>query len=52
MGDTVFPVSVPEGFVFVMGDNRDESFDSRFAKMGLIDERSVLGKEIFEIKKR
>ncbi|NLC79001.1 MAG: signal peptidase I [Ruminococcaceae bacterium] len=52
LGDTVFPVSVPEGFVFVMGDNRDESFDSRFAKMGLIDERSVLGKEIFEIKKR
>ena len=50
--DIKFPVTVPEGCVFVMGDNRNKSIDSRSSTIGvngMIDERYILGKAIFRI---
>ena len=41
-----FPLRVPEGYLFVMGDNRNGSADSRHSKCGLVDERRILGKVI------
>ena len=42
----VFPLKVEEGCVFVMGDNRMNSKDSRDPVIGLIDKREILGKAI------
>ncbi len=42
-----FPITVDEGYVFVMGDNRENSKDSRSVDIGLIDRREILGKAVF-----
>jgi signal peptidase I len=42
----VFPLVVDEGCLFVMGDNRSRSMDSRDPEIGLIDKREILGKAI------
>ncbi len=44
---TDFPLTVQEGCVFVMGDNRMDSKDSRHPAIGQIDCREILGKAIF-----
>ena len=48
-GNIGFPLTVPEGQLFLMGDNRQHSTDSRFVRVGLIDERDILGKVLWRI---
>ncbi len=47
--DFAGPVTVKEGCIFCMGDNRNESTDSRSSRIGQIDTRCVLGKALFRI---
>ena len=44
---TEFPLTVPEGSIFVMGDNRNGSSDSRDYRLGTVDTRYVIGKAAF-----
>ncbi len=44
-----FPLTVPEGYLFLMGDNRNASKDSRSTEIGCIDERDILGKALLRI---
>jgi len=44
---TAFPFTVPEGSVFLMGDNRNGSRDSRDPELGAVDERCLIGRAVF-----
>ncbi len=42
-----FPLKVADSCIFVMGDNRNDSLDSRSPDIGLIDHREILGRALF-----
>lgn len=44
---TEFPLTVPEGCVFLMGDNRNDSRDSRDPLLGAVDTRNLIGRAVF-----
>ncbi len=43
------PEVIPEGYVFVMGDNRENSLDSRSTKIGLIPVENIMGKAVLRL---
>lgn len=47
-GDTEYPITVPRGYVFVLGDNREDSVDSR--DFGLVSVSGLIGKALFMIR--
>lgn len=48
--DLTAAVVVPEGYIFVMGDHRDNSLDSRTDSVGFVDVRDIVGKAFWRIR--
>lgn len=48
-GDLTYPLTVPEDCVFVLGDNRNNSLDSRFSYIGFIRLDEITGKALFRL---
>ena len=49
VGEDWVRVTVPEGCIFVMGDNRNNSSDSRVSTIAFVDVRDVMGKAVFRL---
>ena len=50
LGDISLPYTVGEGEYFVMGDNRNESNDSRYVQVGAIKKKNITGKVFMSLK--
>ena len=48
-GEGVNHVTVPDGCIFVMGDNRNHSADSRYPDIGIVDVRCVIGRGLMVV---
>lgn len=48
-GDLTYPLTVPDDCVFVLGDNRNNSLDSRFSSVGFIRLDEITGKALFRL---
>ncbi len=49
LGDVTYPLLVQQGQIFVMGDNRAQSLDSRDSQIGLVDVSEVKGRVLFRL---
>ena len=48
-GDVAFPLTVPENCVFLLGDNRTNSVDSRYAEIGCIPQDDLIGPVVMRL---
>ena len=49
MGDGIYPCVVPDDCMFVLGDNRNNSSDSRLSSVGMVTKESVIGKALVRL---
>ena len=48
-GDVTFPLTVPQGCVFLLGDNRVNSVDSRYSEIGCVPQSDLIGPVVMRL---